>query len=182
MPLPQYIKYENICKSTQVLVIIIYIIKKNGSSMQRVVYCDGGTLMPVILLVLGKSSFCSAKRCKKESMLWDNIHSTTSRSIKPTRPAFQPVSEKKGLLSRPVFVSKCFPKRLYSQTASTNRTAYLHSVPEIQQMISSRFERNVGRFFFSFFPFQSKQKPHGRQTKVMEALVQLDGGNTVNRK
>lgn len=164
MPLPQYIKYENICKSTQVLVIIIYIIKKNGSSMQRVVYCDGGTLMPVILLVLGKSSFCSAKRCKKESMLWDNIHSTTSRSIKPTRPAFQPVSEKKGLLSRPVFVSKCFPKRLYSQTASTNRTAYLHSVPEIQQMISSRFERNVGRFFFlSFLSRVNKSRTGDKQ-------------------
>lgn len=53
MPLPQYFKYENICKSTHVLVIIIYIIffLKNGSSMQQVNDCDGGTYMPLILVL-----------------------------------------------------------------------------------------------------------------------------------
>lgn len=77
MPLPQYIKYENICKSTQVLDIITYIIKKNGSSMQHVSSCDGSTEMPMILMVLEDTFFFSVKRCQKESTRWDNIHSTT---------------------------------------------------------------------------------------------------------
>lgn len=150
--------------------------------MQHVVYCDGGTSMPVILLVLEKVVSTQPKGARRNLCCGTTFIQQLQEASSLQGRHFQPVSEKKGLLSRPVFIPKCFPKRSYSQTASTNRTAYLHSVPEIQQMISSHFERNVGRFFFLSFPFQSKQKLHGRQTKVMEALVQLDGGNTVNHK
>lgn len=151
--------------------------------MQRVVYCDGGTSMPVILLVLGKSSFCSAKRFKKESMLWDKTF------IQQLQEASSPQGRHSNLS---VKRKGCCRVLCSSQNVSPNVHIHKpHQQPEPRTYTAfrkySKWSAPVSKetwavFFFSFFPFQSKQKPHGRQTKVMEALVQLDGGNTVNRK
>lgn len=146
--------------------------------MQHVVYCDGGTSMPVILLVLEKVVSTQPKGARRNLCCGTTFIQQLQEASSLQGRHFNLSVKRKSCCRVLCSSQNVFPNvhihKPHQQTELRTCTAF----PEIQQMISSHFERNVGRFFFFFFPFQSKQKLHGRQTKVM----QLDGGNTVNRK
>lgn len=149
--------------------------------MQHVVYCDGGTSMPVILLVLEKVVSTQPKGARRNLCCGTTfIQQLQEASSLQGRHSNLSV-KRKGCCRVLCSSQNVFPNvhihKPHQQTELRTYTAFRK-----YSKWSAPISKETWAVIFFSFRFQSKQKLHGRQTKVMEALVQLDGGNTVNRK